>query len=476
MPWNWHRLAPWLLLGLLAGALYAAHRWAQAAPYAAAQQRAARAWREARFAAAGAWLAAQDADAAADPAATYRYALALARSGQWDRALAAWEALFGPALDRAGLAFTLPGYAATPDPTAAALWARYARAADQAHAWPRATAAWRAAVQTAPQPPAAYRYEYALHLAAAAFPAPEARALLTELAQDASPRARAAQRVAQALAEATLADDPAYARTFVGRALAAAGRWDLATWSWALAVRHNPAYPPAWAYFGEGALRLGWPQRAAGALWVARRLAPHDPLPLLLLSRWAQGQNRPFTALAWARRAWALEPDNPALAANLAAALTQALPGQVEPALALLRYPVRVHPQDPRARLTLARLALQWGLAEPVALPALRAVLAQHPQHPTALALMGYAYLQQGDMTLARRFLDRALAQDPTLAEAHLYLGWLAAQAGRTGEARDHLRQALQWAPPGDPVAVLARRSLQRLEPASATPQAPPEP
>ncbi len=476
MSWNWRRLTPWLLLGLLAGALYAAHRWAQAAPRLAAQQRAERAWREARFAAAGAWAAPQAANPTANPAATYRYALALARSGQWDQALGVWEALFGPALDRAGLAFTLPGYATTPDPTAAALWARYARAADQAHAWPRATAAWRAAVQTAPQPPATYRYELALHLAAATFPAPQARDLLTGLAQGATPQARAAQRVAQALAEAALADDPAYAHTVVGRGLAAVGRWDLATWSWALAVRHNPAYPPAWAYFGEGTLRLGWPARAAGALWVARRLAPHDPLPLLVLARWAQGQNQPFTALAWARRAWALEPDNPALAANLAAALTQALPGQVEPALALLRYPVRAHPQDPQARLTLARLALQWGLTEPVALPALRAVLAQHPQHPTALALMGYAYLQQGDATLARRFLHRALAQDPTLAEAHLYLGWLAAQEGQTPAARDHLQQALQWASPGDPVAVLARRSLQRLEPASATPQPPVEP
>ncbi len=343
-------------------------------------------------------------------------------------------------------------------PHDAEVWRAYALTLDRAHRWAAAWAAWQQVARLAPTDPQA-RYEVALHQAAA-----EPTAARPALQQAATgPYAVAARRVLRAVEDGLAVGHTTYARVQVGRALAAVGRWDLATWSWALAVRQQPTYAPAWAYLGEGYHRLGWDAAARGAWRYARALAPHDPLPALLQARAAQQHGRPFTALAWYRRAWAAAPGQPALAAGLAVALTQAWPGHTPEAVALLTYPTRQHPQDADAWLTLARLALQWNLLPDPALPALRRALALNPDHPQALALMGHAYARLGDLDTAQQFLLRALRRDPGLAEAHLYLAWVYVDLGQVAAAQEHLAWAQRLAPADDPVHLLARRTAQRL-------------
>ncbi len=460
------------LLALLAAAV-----WAQARGAHAVAARARAAWQAPRDAAARAWLGLLWQQQPADPARTLAYAQALAQAEDWPGVVRVLTTVRrrGAHLPPAGYRLLAQAHArlGAPDaalatwrasveahPADAGLWTAYAQALDAAHRWPEALTAWQQAARHDPADARA-ACEAALHLAAYE---PNAARPALEQAQT-GPYAAQVQPVLRALEDAQTVGHPSYIRVQVGRGLAAVGRWDLATWAWARAVRSQPDYAPAWAYLGEGYHRLGWDAAAVGALRQAYHLAPHDPLPALLLGLHAQRGGRPFTALAWTRRAWATDPTDPALAAALANALTQALPGQLGPALAVLHLPPRAHPNDPAAWLTLARLALQWGLVEDQALPALRRVLALNPDHPQALALMGHAYARLGDPATAEQFLTRALQRDPGLAEAHLYLGWLYLEQARFADAAEHLRWAARLAPEGDPVGRLARRGLERLAP-----------
>jgi len=467
-----------LLGSVLFLALLGAAAWAQFWGAQATATRAQRAWQASRATAARAWLGLLWQQRPADPARAEAYARALAQAGQWatvQRVLTTARAAGAP-LSPTGFRLLAQAYTRQGEPAAAlevwraavrvhphepGLWRDYAAALDAAHRWPEAGRAWQRAARLAPEDLES-AYQAALHMAAVS---PQAgRAALAPLAAG-GPYASQAARVLQAVDAGLAGGHETYARVQTGRGLAAVGRWDLATWAWALAVRQMPDYAPAWAYLGEGYRRLGWDKAALGALRTARALAPQDPLPALLWAAYAQQHGQPFTALAWARRAWAAAPDDPALAAHLAVALTRALPGQIGPALAVLHYPPRAHPQDPDAWLTLARLALQWDLVAEQALPALRHVLALNPEHPQALALMGHAYARLGDATTAEQFLIRALQHDPGLAEAHLYLAWVYLATDRAPAAQEHLLWAMRLAPHDDPIAALARRTWQRVAP-----------
>ncbi len=332
------------------------------------------------------------------------------------------------------------------------LWRAYARLLDVAYRWAEAGQAWQRAARYLPGDRAS-QTQALLHQVVVA---PQAvRIALRTWAREHP----AGELLARALDATDLS--PGVQQVAIGRGLAALGRWDLATWAWCRAVQRIPGYAPAWAYLSEGYRRLDWPRAAHGAWWVARHLAPRDPLPALMAARWAAGQGRPLTALAWYRRAWSAAPADPALAATLANALVHALPGQLPAARALLHYPPRARPHDPATWLTLARLALQWDLVEEEALPALRQVLRDNPDDPRALALLGHAYARRGEWAVAERFLVQALRRAPGLAEAHLYLGWVYLAEGRSQAAQEHLRWALALAAPNDPIADLARRSLR---------------
>jgi len=66
--------------------------------------------------------------------------------------------------------------------------------------------------------------------------------------------------------------------------------------------------------------------------------------------------------------------------------------------------------------------------------------------------LLGIAFLQRDELTLARRQLKRAVALAPANAEAHAYLGHVLDRLGDTSAGRDALQQALAL----DPDLVMA--------------------
>jgi cytochrome c-type biogenesis protein CcmH/NrfG len=66
-----------------------------------------------------------------------------------------------------------------------------------------------------------------------------------------------------------------------------------------------------------------------------------------------------------------------------------------------------------------------------------------------------------GERDEALASLRTAVRCDPELPEPHLYLGEMLLEDGHTGEAREHLEQAVQLAGPDDP---RPRAALERLQ------------
>jgi serine/threonine-protein kinase len=112
-------------------------------------------------------------------------------------------------------------------------------------------------------------------------------------------------------------------------------------------------------------------------------------------------------------------------------------------------------------RRALARLGVAAALVA-VTVTGATAVAAMR-QSPESLAREGAALYARGDRAGARRAFARALAERPTLVEAHLYLGRIAREEGRPELARRNLRAAIELAP-GNGAAMREMGALMLTE------------
>ena len=93
----------------------------------------------------------------------------------------------------------------------------------------------------------------------------------------------------------------------------------------------------------------------------------------------------------------------------------------------------------------MARLSLNYDVKiKNVGLPAARQAVLLAEDDPTALLLLGRAYFQNGNITMAERFFAEASMLAPQSAESHYYLGLLYLNQGDLAAAEDHLSQAYQ--------------------------------
>ncbi|MBN1139210.1 MAG: tetratricopeptide repeat protein [Anaerolineae bacterium] len=181
---------------------------------------------------------------------------------------------------------------------------------------------------------------------------------------------------------------------------------------------------------------------AAGGDWAAALttwygalpLAPQDARLYLALGRGmiAQGQLEP--AADYLRRALDLEPRSNVAPSSSVTAAAHGLLG-------------RLLAGDDMAKA--AGHLSQAGDSDMLAV--LQAVSAE-PEPAGQASLLGIAFLQRDELTLARCQLERAVALDPANAQAHAYLGHVLDRQGHTLMAQDKLRQALAL----DPDLVIA--------------------
>ena len=109
----------------------------------------------------------------------------------------------------------------------------------------------------------------------------------------------------------------------------------------------------------------------------------------------------------------------------------------------------------------LARLCLKYDLKiKEVGLPAARQAVLLAEEDPKALLLLGRAYFQSGNLSIAIRFFNQASTLDPGSPEPHYYLGLLYLNQGNSDSAQAELELAYQLAPDD----TLGQQALHTLE------------
>jgi tetratricopeptide (TPR) repeat protein len=158
-------------------------------------------------------------------------------------------------------------------------------------------------------------------------------------------------------------------------------------------------------------------------------LAPQDALLYLALGRGmiAQGQLGP--AVYYLRRALDLGPRTDVASSSKVAAAAHALLGRL------------------LAGDDLAEAAGHLSQAGDSDMLAVLQAVSAEPEPAGQAVLLGIAFLQRDELTLARRQLERAVALAPANAQAHAYLGHVLDRLGDTGAAQDRLQQALTLDP-----------------------------
>lgn len=434
-----------------------------------------------RAAAAGEWAAAADAldEAAArlpyDGYSAYRAGLANLAAGRYAdaaqhlqtaAALSGWDAArrtalgdarhglgdSAAALDQWEQALALTTEAAGRD----ALLTRLAAGYEAAGRYADAIAALAQRQQAGAADPALL---YRLALLTAATAPQDAAARLSTVVSVPSEYAAPADRLLRAVQAGLEQGDPAYLYGRVGYELIQLEEWPLAAVALGEALQLNPAYADAHAYLGLAQDAVG--QDGATAYQQAITLAPDSALIQYLFGLHYRRLGQSVQALPYLQAAQKLDPNNPAIAAELGGAY--AAQNDLVNAETWFAQAVQLAPKDAQFWLLLARFHVdyEWKVAER-GLPAARQAAGLNPASAPAYDALGYALVVTGDLVNGRKNLDRALALDAQLASAHYHLGLFYAVQNKAEDAKTALNQALALDPDG-PYGNLALKALALL-------------
>jgi protein O-GlcNAc transferase len=227
------------------------------------------------------------------------------------------------------------------------------------------------------------------------------------------------------------------------------------------AARLNPESAQPWQRTGEILLAQHRFDRAAVALREAERLGGGVDTFLALGESYAGHGDWTAATQAWLRALAAAPNDARVYLALAQASIAQSLFDQ---AIQWLDRVLELQPDGDQAAAAHALLGrLLIGDDPDRAAEHLRqagdedmlAVLAAadtEPEPARRALLLGAAFLQRDELTLARRHLEQAIALAPADAEAYAYLGHVLDRLGVTDTARETLQHALEL----DPDSALA--------------------
>ena len=270
-----------------------------------------------------------------------------------------------------------------------------------------------------------------------------------------------AGRLLAVLSEPGVTDDPAYASARIGRVLFEAQEWALAARQFEQALVLSPDYADAHAYLGYVLDQLGQSADALPHLQRAVALAPDSVVAHVFLGLYYDRQGDWAAARAEYETAYDLDPKNPAICVEIAG--TWAAEGNYVAAEIWLGEAVRLQPDDPALWEVLARFYLDRGItSEGQGVEAADRLLALSPDSALAYDLRGWAALQSGDYIAAQDNLMKAIALDPTLAEAHYHLGLLWNALGQRRKAQEEFTRAVDLDTTGT-LASLVERALGTL-------------
>ena len=258
--------------------------------------------------------------------------------------------------------------------------------------------------------------------------------------------------------------EPAYRQVLAGRALASLERWELAKYAFQKAVRYRPDYPLGWAYLGEALQQV---QKEGSeplpALEEAYALDPDSPVILIFLGTYWQRKGEHQKALSFFEDAEAVWPDNPDVYIEQGRSLGAL--GELDAALSMYEKAIQKDPENPTYYRLLAKFCLTYRYRiREMGLPAARQAVQRSGESPASLLVMGQVMAELDDAQNAKKFFIRALAANPTYAEAHFSLGMTYLSLGENELADRHLQAVLRHSS-NPALSEQARQALATFSP-----------
>ena len=196
--------------------------------------------------------------------------------------------------------------------------------------------------------------------------------------------------------------------------------------------------------------------RAGLSEWLAE--SPDDPVAVFLDGKLKVEEGGTDQAVAAFQRALELDPDLEEARLQLGFLLVSKRRGaEAIPVLKVLREQLPDHPEV--QVLWVKALALVGRSDESRA--ALEECLRQHPDYPGALAERGSFAITDGDEPLAVDYLQRAVRQDPANLGARNQLAFALTRVGRQTEAQKQYDAIKQLTADSDRITALVQGALQ---------------
>ncbi len=337
-----------------------------------------------------------------------------------------------------------------------ALLVRLARNYEAAGRYPEAVGALNALARLRGSDATVYYRLAVLTAATSPADAPARLAIVAELSPELAPLT---QLLINAIRDGQATGDDAVTFAKVGYAFETLGEWRLAEEALTRAVTLDPTYGEAWAYLGLALDQQG--KDGLSAYEEALALSPDSMVAQFFTGLYWRRLGDSATALTYLKAAFALDPTNPAIAAEIGAAYGAV--GDLLSAEEWLTDAVNLDETDGRWWLLLARFCLDndYHVAE-LGLPAARQAASMLPDDASAADALGFALVLTGDLVNGQKMLEKALALDGQSASIYFHLGELYARQGNTAQAEAALNHALALDPDGF-YGGLALQALARL-------------
>lgn len=253
-------------------------------------------------------------------------------------------------------------------------------------------------------------------------------------------------------------------RSFVflssGRAPSSLGEWEAANEAFQRTIKLNPNFAEAWAFLGESEQHLhrdGFHQ-----LKHARALNPRSLAANTFLALYWQRERRCDLATRYLQVAEEIEPENPAIQAELGRTL--ALADKLHKTEAHYQRAAQLASNNPGYWRKLADFSITYQIRQP-GLSSARQALLLNPDDIASLVVMAQVMSLLGDTLSALRFLDRAIQKDSSSAPAHLHLGIVHLLRRESQNASRELFLALDLSKPDLSTFEHGRRSLEQISP-----------